>query len=109
MTFEWFCFSFTLLYITKTQNISTSLDGIVSSDGKGGYFVRGADPESTAAKLLVINKKILVAKNKLDQIEDIYGLDDPRRIPLINEINKLQREEAELEGREYDPEFSDLR
>ena len=93
----------------ETQNISTSLDGIVSSDGKGGYFVRGADPESTAAKLLVINKKILVAKNKLDQIEDIYGLDDPRRIPLINEINKLQREEAELEGREYDPEFSDLR
>ena len=92
----------------ETTNISTSLDGIVSSDGKGGYFVRGADPESTAAKLLVINKKILVAKNKLDKVENTYGLDDPRRIPLINEINKLQREEAELEGREYDAEFSDL-
>ena len=42
----------------ERKNISTSLDGTVSSDGKGGYFVRGADQESTAAKLLVINKKL---------------------------------------------------
>ena len=93
----------------ERKNISTSLDGTVSSDGKGGYFVRGADQESTAAKLLVINKKLLVLEDKLDDIENIYGLEDSRRIPIINEINKLQKEEAELQGIEYDAEFDDLR
>jgi len=93
----------------ETQNISTSLDGIVSSDGKGGYFVRGADPESTAAKLLVINSKLLDLKRDLNKVENTYGLDDPRRIPIVNEINKLQKDEAKLQGIEYDAEFSDLR
>ena len=83
----------------ERKNISTSLSGTI----RNGEVV-GADQNSNVAKLVLINSKLLKLQNELFDIEDFS---DPRRADLIKEINKLQREEAELKGIEYDAELED--
>jgi len=85
----------------EQKNISTSLSGTV----RNGQVV-GADQNSNVAKLVLINSQLLDLN---DQLFDIFDLDDPRRADLIKEINKLQREKAELEGRVYDADLEDER
>ena len=85
----------------EKKNISTSLSGTV----RNGQVV-GADQNSNVAKLVLINSQLLDLN---DQLFDIFDLDDPRRADLIKEINKLQREKAELEGRVYDADLEDER
>ena len=83
----------------EKKNISTSLSGTV----RNGQVV-GADQNSNVAKLVLINSKLLDLEGQLFDIEDFS---DPYRADLVKRINKLQREKAELEGREYDPELED--
>ena len=85
----------------EKKDISTSLSGTV----RNGQVV-GADQNSNVAKLVLINSQLLDLN---DQLFDIFDLDDPRRADLIKEINKLQREKAELEGRVYDADLEDER
>ena len=83
----------------ESKNISSSLSGTI----RKGEVV-GADQNSNVAKLVLVNSKLLKLK---DQLYDIEDFSDPERADLIKEINKLQKERAELMGREYDAELED--
>ena len=76
-----------------------AMDGLTSVPYIHDNTLEKVRPDIVVKKLLDLN----------DQLFDIFDLDDPRRADLIKEINKLQREKAELEGREYDADLEDER